>query len=275
MGPTASPNSAIYSFTPTTAGLYEVFVTWPSSANASNHIEHIVTHACGSAIVFMDENNVSNPGGANHWNSLGQYTLNSSTLYTVTQTNQNYPHAGYIFRADAVDWRLIEPGQAPTITQQPTAQELCAGDTAVFAVTAAGEGTLLYQWRKNESNLIDGGHYSGATTATLVVSNVNTADVADYRCVVATGCLTSTSNTAALTLRNTVAADFDCDGDVDQTDFGHFQSCLTGLGLPLTDPQCQNADLDRDPHNDVDMNDFDVFQSCLSGPNQPATGCTN
>ena len=46
-------------------------------------------------------------------------------------------------------------------------------------------------WPKNEGNLIDGGHYSGATEATLTLSYVDTADVADYRCVVVTGCLTN------------------------------------------------------------------------------------
>jgi len=62
-------------------------------------------------------------------------------------------------------------------------------------------------------------------------------------------------------------ADFDADGDVDQADFGHFQMCFTGGGIPQRDPLCQNAALDDDP--DVDVSDFDVFRTCLNGPGIP------
>jgi len=66
--------------------------------------------------------------------------------------------------------------------------------------------------------------------------------------------------------------DFDGDGDVDQEDFGCFQECLTGSGVPQTDPDCQDARLDHD--EDVDQDDFGIFQACTSGPNvPPAPGC--
>lgn len=58
-------------------------------------------------------------------------------------------------------------------------------------------------------------------------------------------------------------ADFDNDGDVDQADFGHLQLCLSGAGVPTSDPQCENAHLDDD--EDVDLDDFGIFQSCMSG----------
>jgi len=70
-----------------------------------------------------------------------------------------------------------------------------------------------------------------------------------------------------------VPGDFDADGDVDQEDFGHFQACLTGSGMPQSEPDCQDARLDDD--EDVDQGDFGVFQACFSGPNMPADpGCT-
>ena len=65
-----------------------------------------------------------------------------------------------------------------------------------------------------------------------------------------------------------VAADFDRDGDVDQADFGHFQTCLTGPAVPVTDPDCLAANLDGD--SDVDPDDFGVFQGCMTGVNVPA-----
>lgn len=62
--------------------------------------------------------------------------------------------------------------------------------------------------------------------------------------------------------------DFDRDNDVDQDDFGHFQSCLTGPALGPAAGGCHDADLDND--QDVDLEDFGIFQRCLSGPRVPA-----
>jgi hypothetical protein len=58
--------------------------------------------------------------------------------------------------------------------------------------------------------------------------------------------------------------DFDRDGDVDQVDFGRFQSCYVGPGVEQTQPACMEARLDADV--DVDLDDFAVFQACMSGP---------
>jgi hypothetical protein len=58
--------------------------------------------------------------------------------------------------------------------------------------------------------------------------------------------------------------DFDMDGDIDQVDYGFFQACYSGPGIPQSDPSCAKARLDAD--EDVDGDDFGVFQSCASGP---------
>lgn len=62
----------------------------------------------------------------------------------------------------------------------------------------------------------------------------------------------------------TVPPDFDRDGDVDQEDFAHLQTCFSGPGLAQTDPACFNARLDDD--HDVDADDFSLFQACFGGP---------
>jgi L-ascorbate metabolism protein UlaG (beta-lactamase superfamily) len=68
--------------------------------------------------------------------------------------------------------------------------------------------------------------------------------------------------------------DFDRDGDVDQTDFGRFQACLTGSGASQDAAECRVARLDDDL--DVDQDDFGLFQSCISGPNKAANpDCLN
>ncbi len=87
-----------------------------------------------------------------------------------------------------------------TITQQPTAQNVCTGSSAGFTVTASGVA-LTYQWQKNSVNLNNGGHYSGVTTAALTVSPADSSDAANYRCVVSGSCGTATSNQASLTIK--------------------------------------------------------------------------
>lgn len=60
--------------------------------------------------------------------------------------------------------------------------------------------------------------------------------------------------------------DFDLDGDIDQSDYGKFQSCYSGTSIPAAEG-CEVADLDVD--EDVDFNDFGIFQGCMSGANIP------
>jgi hypothetical protein len=62
-------------------------------------------------------------------------------------------------------------------------------------------------------------------------------------------------------------ADFDDDGDVDLTDFSHFQGCFNGPNRPAAQAGCEDTDLDGDA--DVDLADFFVFQGCFNGPNRP------
>jgi len=93
------------------------------------------------------------------------------------------------------------PPEGPTITQQPSAQNICSGATATFSVSATGSGTLTYQWQKNQANLSNGGHYSGCTTTTLTVSTADSNDVANYRCVVTDSGGSANSDEAALSLK--------------------------------------------------------------------------
>lgn len=65
-----------------------------------------------------------------------------------------------------------------------------------------------------------------------------------------------------------VPGDMDRDGDVDMQDFGAFQACLSGPGVPQTGPACARARLDADA--DVDHADLVRFRACMSGPRMPA-----
>lgn len=183
----------------------------------------------------------------------------------------NEPHHYF---ADQTAWHqwvadIIEaafgPANAPTITQQPEPQHLHQRRTARFSVAATGEGQ--YRWYRQDGPLTDGGRISGATGTTLEIADVRPEDVGAYHCVVSNVAGSDTSQSATLTLA--VPGDFDVDDDVDMVDFGHFQCCLSGSGIPST-AGCADADLNIDTA--VDQADVNIFLGCLAGANQ-SPGC--
>ncbi len=128
-------------------------------------------------------------------------TASSMTIFLDGQTHVS----GSTAKAAAFDGLTLTgcaTPAAPTITQQPASQSVCPNGTVTFAVTATGSGTLVYRWQKNGVDLADGGHYTGANTTTLTVSNADAADASSYRCVVSNAGGSTTSNAAALTLKS-------------------------------------------------------------------------
>ena len=76
---------------------------------------------------------------------------------------------------------------SPVITQQPVSQYNAATGTAYFRVLAAGQAPLNYQWRQDGTNI------DGATNATLVLSNLATADADTYSVTISNALGTVTS----------------------------------------------------------------------------------
>ena len=66
----------------------------------------------------------------------------------------------------------------PLITVQPSPQAVNESETVTFRVTATGTQPLSYRWRFNGSDLNNGGAISGATSATLILANVQPAHAA-------------------------------------------------------------------------------------------------
>ena len=83
---------------------------------------------------------------------------------------------------------------AADILTQPVSQTVLPGSSVTFLVVAEGSGTLSYQWTKNGQNV------SGATTATLALSNVTTNDQGAYRVTVRNDRGSVTSTPAFLTV---------------------------------------------------------------------------
>jgi hypothetical protein len=94
-----------------------------------------------------------------------------------------------------------------SLVQQPTRQTACPYGTAQFTVVPGGDGPFSYQWQKNGVNLVDGGHYSGATTPVLTVSNVERIDLAGYRCIVVGACNAAVSDEVLLAYKASTVID--------------------------------------------------------------------
>ena len=122
--------------------------------------------------------------------------------------------------SDAGSYHVVISGLAPCVTvasndavlnvsqdieivTQPGSLIKCAGETAIFSINATGTG-LSYQWRKGNTAVVDGGNISGATTATLTITNVSAADAAVNYNVVISGsggvCPQTISANAGLTV---------------------------------------------------------------------------
>ncbi|MDM8008901.1 MAG: phosphodiester glycosidase family protein [Phycisphaerae bacterium] len=163
---------------------------------------------------------------------------------------------------------LFPPRALTTVLQHPEpldAPPVPHGLNATFVVAASGDGAITYQWQHDGVDLSEDSRHLGVTSPTLTITQVNAAyDDGAYRCRVTAGCGTVYSNDARL---NIVKPDFDEDGDVDARDFGHLQVCMTGLAVPVQDPDCMDARLDAD--SDVDQADVAKFMNCLSAQDQP------
>lgn len=87
---------------------------------------------------------------------------------------------------------------APSITTQPASLVMVSGSTAVFSVVATGSPT--YQWLK------DGAAIAGATSATLMLTNIQVANGGVYSVVVTTVGGSVSSSNATLTVTPVSAA---------------------------------------------------------------------
>lgn len=84
---------------------------------------------------------------------------------------------------------------APTITTQPTAVTVVAGQSASFTVAASGTAPLRYQWTRNGADI------AGATSATYAIAATATTDNgAMFGVVVSNSAGTVTSTAVALTV---------------------------------------------------------------------------
>lgn len=133
--------------------------------------------------------------------TLGPYTVNSTDrVWIVVEEEGN----------SNVKYQLELLADFITISAQPPNRSVAAPTGTTFTITAAtnDSGTLSYQWQISTDagvtfgNLSNGGVYSGATTATLTISNSTGLNGRRYRCLVSSSLTapTATSNSGTLTV---------------------------------------------------------------------------
>ncbi len=118
-------------------------------------------------------------------------TPSASGTFVVTFTATNGAGTG----SGTLTLTVGTAASAPTITTQPAAQVVPAGNNVTFTVVATGFPTPTYQWRK------DGTAIAGATASTFALTNVSATDTASYSVVVtnASGSVTSAAAVLAVT----------------------------------------------------------------------------
>ena len=131
------------------------------------------------------------------------------------------------------DFSLViqPPGSAPVIATPPANVTQVLGSTVTLTVAASGSG-LNYQWQAGATgsgiytNITNGGQFSGANTASLIISNLQVGNQADYVVIVANSGGTVTSTPPA-----TVTADLSLPNI---TTYPVGQSAYSGTNVTLT-----------------------------------------
>jgi hypothetical protein len=159
-------------------------ITWASSGVANVKIELAPDGTTYSTIAAS----VSAASGSYSYNvPSGQTVGNQYKIRISDVSNSTLNSVSSAFSVSA----------APTITTHPVAQTGCTSQPVTFSVTATG-GANTYQWYK------DGQQIGNATNSTYTIPSLTAAHAGVYS-VVVTGCNTPvTSNTAILTVNNSV-----------------------------------------------------------------------
>jgi sugar lactone lactonase YvrE len=95
---------------------------------------------------------------------------------------------------------LLQLQAPPQILAAPADQISFPGASVQLRASASGTTPLLFQWLKNGTNLIDGGHVAGSTTPTLGLEPFSAVDVGQYSVVVSNTLGAVTSSLATLSI---------------------------------------------------------------------------
>lgn len=177
------------------------FITQPSSQTVTNgtSVTFSTTVAGQSPLSCQWQFNGTNlPAGGNisgtvsNVLSITAAMTNNSGNYSLIVTNSY----GSVTSGIAV----LNVGFTPAFSAQPTNLTILSGSNAVFNATAGGSTPLVYQWRKNGTNLVNGAGISGAASNVLTLAAVTTNSSGNYNLSVTNSFGAITSSVATLTV---------------------------------------------------------------------------
>ena len=120
----------------------------------------------------------------------------------VSMRNTYGTTGGQSFFVDAFDLEAIAAPGSPVITNQPNSATPAPGGTASLTVGISNPAGVAYQWQLYNTNLVNGGHISGATGPTLTLTGCSASDVGHYRVLVSNGSGSVYSSDAVVALQN-------------------------------------------------------------------------
>jgi uncharacterized delta-60 repeat protein len=163
-----------------------------STNPAGSAVSFSVSAAGAPPITYQWLKNGTNLMQGGHLSGVASSILNLTGVqggdagaYTVLVTD---PY-GHVLSA-AANLAVVDP----FITNQPASLQVDAGQPAVFDVGVAGTAPLVYQWRKDGTNI------AGATDVTLSLPSVQRTDIASYDVVITNHFGKTTSSLASLTV---------------------------------------------------------------------------
>ena len=221
---TASNTLTISNVQLSAAGSYYVIVT--NSAGTRQSIGAVLTvnpTPTAPTIATQPVSQILTAGSGVNFNVVAngtapltyQWNLNGTSIAGATNTNFT---KAITAAGDAGSYSVVVTGPGgsvtssaatltinavlvPAIVRQPADLSAKTGATISFSGLASGTGPITYQWQKDGANL------SGATSATLTLTNIFALDAATYRLVATNPAGSTTSSAARLTVTLN-AADF-------------------------------------------------------------------
>lgn len=182
----ATPVERTFTFTPVGVAPFLTSAPYDQTVAAGTAVTFFASALGTPAPTYQWQKNGAPIAGATKSAlTIASATLDDAANYTVVARNAS---------GSASASARLTVNAAPAIGTSPTDRAVYAGDAVSFTVAATGFPAPTFQWRRNGSAL------AGATSATLTLPAVRTADAGRYDVVVTNPLGSATSTAATLTV---------------------------------------------------------------------------
>ena len=186
-----STTSNVATLTVTPQPIPPAFTTQPASQIVNEGSDVVFDPVVTGATSYQWKKDGSAVSGGTAMSlTFPQVTTASAGNYTLVASNSAGATTSNVARL-TVNPVVVFPG----ITSQPVSQVAGVGSNVTLSVSASGT-SLGYQWQRN------GMAISGATTSSIVLTNVYSGSAGDYNVVVTNAAGSVTSNIATITIRS-------------------------------------------------------------------------